>query len=497
MRRLLIAATVATLSALTSQSVAAQSVEERLDRLEQHQRRMEDELRQKDERIRELEAQLAGKEGPPSAVAEAAPAEVAPSTASPGAPAAVVAAQEPGSPAKWGAFEPGKGFVVARTDLAELDFSIFTYVRYLNQKGLDETYTDSFGRTRQIDRRSDMQLQKVNLTFKGWLLDPDFRYQVYAWTSNTSQGQSAQVVLAGYLGYRFNDYFRLLGGIGALPSTRTTNGTFPNWLKVDHRTIADEYFRGSYTSGVWAEGQVSERSRYRVMVGNNLSQLGVDGQQLDNHFNTVSSAVWWMPTTGEFGPAEGFGDFEFHEEVATLFGVHYTNSREDAQSQPGTEDPENSQIRISDGTSIFDVGAFGAGTRIQKATYQMWDVNAGVKYRGFSLDAEYYWRLVDDLSVTGAIPEDNFRDHGFQLQASAMLVPQSLQAYLAGSKIYGQYGDPSDISFGLNWFPFKSRALRVNGQLLYLDDSPTGNSAVPFALGGNGLVWSTDIMMAF
>lgn len=487
---------MAMLPALAIQPVAAQSVEERLDRLEQQQRRMEDELRQKDERIRELEAQLAGGKAA-GAVAAEPPAEIAPSPAAPAVPAAVVAGEAPAPAATWGAFEPGRGFVVARTDLAELDFSVFTYVRYLNQKGLDETFTDSFGRTREIDRRSDMQLQKVNLTFKGWLLDPDFRYQLYAWTSNTSQGQGAQVVLAGYLGYRFNDYFRLVGGIGALPTTRTTNGTFPNWLKVDHRTIADEYFRGSYTTGVWAEGQVTERSRYRLMVGNNLSQLGVSGQQLDNHFNTVSGALWWMPTTGEFGPAEGFGDFEFHDEVATLFGVHYTNSPEDAQSQPGTEDPYNSQIRISDGTSIFDVGAFAPGTRIQKATYQMWDVNAGVKYRGFSLDAEYYWRLVDDLSVTGTIPVDNFRDHGFQLQASAMLVPQSLQAYLAGSKIYGEYGDPSDISFGLNWFPFKTRLLRVNGQLLYLDDSPTGNSAVPFALGGNGLVWSTDVMLAF
>jgi hypothetical protein len=112
-------------------------------------------------------------------------------------------------------------------------------------EGLDETVTDSFGRTQDIDRRSDVQLQKVNLTFKGWMLDPNFRYKFYVWTSNSNQGQGAQVVVAGNLNYVFNENLTLGAGIDALPTTRTTNGTFPNWLKVDHRTMADEYFRGS------------------------------------------------------------------------------------------------------------------------------------------------------------------------------------------------------------------------------------------------------------
>jgi hypothetical protein len=78
-----------------------------------------------------------------------------------------------------------------------------------------------------------------------------------------------------------------------------------------------------------------------------------------------------------------------------------------------------------------------------------------------------------------------------------MLVPKTLQVYLSGSKIFGEYGDPYDVGVGLNWFPYGNRILRVNTQLLYLDDSPVGYSSVPFALGGNGTVWSTDLMLAF
>jgi hypothetical protein len=233
------------------------------------------------------------------------------------------------------------------------------------------------------------------------------------------------------------------------------------------------------------------------MVGNNLSQLGVDAGELDNHLNTVSGALWWMPTTGEYGPANGLGDFEHHEQLATLFGVNYTHSREDAQNQPGVNDFENSQIRLSDGTLIFQADPFGTGVQIDKATYDMAAVSAGVKYRGWSLDGEYYWRWVDDFKATGPLPFDDMHDHGFQLQGSTMLMPQELQAYVSGSKIFGQYGDPWDLALGLNWYPMKRRELRVNVQGLYLDDSPVGYASVPFIVGGDGWVVTTDVMLNF
>jgi hypothetical protein len=512
--------TVAILAAtplLAGAAGTGSSIEERFEALEQRQAQIESQLAERDARIRELEERLQLLEptattsarppsGPAIAAAEdgitAAPApggSVAPPPAA--APVASTTAglgevAEEGAE-NWGRYEGGKGLVLARSGLGELDFSVFTYARYLNQQALEDTYTDAFGRTRTLDLRNDIQFQKLTLNFKGWLFDPAFRYLFYAWTSNTSQGQDAQVVLAGNLSYRFNDALSIASGIGALPSTRTTNYTFPNWLRVDNRTIADEYFRGSYTSGIWAWGALAEGFKYRVMVGNNLSQLGVDAGELDSNLNTVSGALWWMPTTGEYGPGDGFGDFEGHDELATLVGVNFTRSREDAQNQPGVNDFENSQIRLSDGTLIFQADPFGTGTQVNKATYQMAAMNAGLKYRGYSLDGEYYWRRVDSFKATGPMPFDEMNDHGFQLQGSAMLVPGSLQAYVSGSKIFGEYGDPWDAALGLNWFPMQRRELRVNVQGLYLDRSPVGYASVPFIVGGDGWVFTTDVMLSF
>ena len=127
-------------------------------------------------------------------------------------------------------YEPGKGVVLVDTEDFGLNWTVFSYVRYLNSQGLDDEYTDSFGRTFAIDKRNDLQLNKVNLSFKGFMFDPKLRYLFYVWTANTSQGDPAQVVVAGNIGYQFASAFSLYGGIGALPTTRSTNNTFPNWL---------------------------------------------------------------------------------------------------------------------------------------------------------------------------------------------------------------------------------------------------------------------------
>ena len=443
-----------------------------------------------DQRIQALEVELNGKSIPPT-----------PSAA--GAEAASDIQQIPGQqaqaapPIKWGGFEPGKGLILMRSDVGEVDLGLVSYLRYLNQGALDPTYKDSFGRESTIARRQDFQLAKVQVTFRGWLFDPRFGYNAYVWTSQASQGDAAQVVVAGNLNWTFNDALQIFFGIQSVPSTRSTNRTFPYWLRNDNRPIADEYFRGSYTQGIWAQGKIARGLEYRVMVANNLSALGVSAAQLDPKINTFSGALTWMPSTGEFGPGNGYGDFEDHQKVATLLGAHYTSSTETAQSQPGTNTIENTQIRLSDGTLLFANDAFDTPGRITQALYQMAAFDAAAKYRGYALEFEYYSRWLDDFKVVGVVPVTHLYDDGVTLQASAMAMPKTLQVYFSGSKIYGQYGDPYDAAVGINWFPFHRRDLRVNVMGLYTYRSPVGYSAYPVPVGATGFTFLTDLSLAF
>src|SRR4029077_5977208 len=136
------------------------------------------------------------------------------------------------------------------------------------------------------------------ISFLCCVMDPKFRYFLYAWTSNASQGLPAQVVLAGNLNYNFNKYISIGAGIRSLPGTRSVEGNFPFWLGVDTRLIADEFFRPSYTSGVWGWGQITDKLDYIVMLGNNLSTLGVSAAQLNKAFETLSGSIIGKPTTG-------------------------------------------------------------------------------------------------------------------------------------------------------------------------------------------------------
>jgi hypothetical protein len=516
-------------------AAAPPDTEERLRRLEEHQQQLEDELKQKDAEIQALKKQQAAAAPSPAPPAGAAPASTPGAVPGAAAAAGAVAAATPGPttpagqagtaageeaqmievatseetgagmdnpigqvgakpPVKWGNYTGFTGFKVANTDQGDMNIALYTYVRYLNQKGLDPHYTNAFGQTQDVQQRQEAQILKVQIKFLGWLFDPNFRYFLYAWSSNATQGQGAQVVLAGNLTYAFNEHFAVAGGITSLPGVRSTEGNFPFWLSVDNRLLADEFFRPSYTSGFWIKGDITPTLRYQSMIGNNLSTLGVSSAQLDNHFNTIANALVWEPSTGEFG--RGFGDFENHQEVATRLGWHYTSSTEDKQSQPNTNDFENTQIRLSDGTVVFTPDIFGPGVVVEQVRYQMADMDAGIKYKGWALEGEYYVRKLSNFEGPGTSIVPNQWDRGFQLQASTMIVPYTFQAYVGGSRVAGNYGNPYDLRLGVNWHPWHNRVFRWNAQFDYLYHSPVGYTSLTYNVGSTGWIFNTDFELA-
>jgi hypothetical protein len=390
---------------------------------------------------------------------------------------------------------PGTGILLGTRSYGSVTFAAFSNVRYLNQMSTDPTYTDAFGRTIRVQRRNDLLLSKLNLYFRGWILDEKFRFNFWYWTSNANMGQGAQVVGAGDLKYEFGKHIALAAGVQALPCVRTTLYNFPNWPTQDARAMADEFFRGSYTMGIWAMGDIIDDVHYKTMLGNNLSILGVDAGQLDNGFDTWSTSIWW--TTKNYGRNAPFTDFEHHDKAATVLGGAYTRSNETKQSQPNSEDPENTQIRLSDGTGIFGINALAPNSQVTAAKYQMATLFGGVKIKGFSVDLDVYSRWISAFQTVGYVPVSRLYDNGFTAQAAYFIFEKKLEVHGIGSYIWGQYGNPYELIGGLNFFPFAHRTVRLNADARYAHHSPVGYLAYPTFVGSTGMVYIVNLEINF
>lgn len=342
-------------------------------------------------------------------------------------------------------------------------------VRYLNQLPPDQAATDHLGRPIAVTPRNDFQFHRVMLFSQGWLFSPKFQYSTFLWTVQDTN----QVAVGGAIYYNFNKYATIGAGWNAYPGTMSLQGSHPYWESYD-RVMADEFFRPFFSQGVFGQGTLFPRLQYRWMVGNNNSNLDVPATKLDRDLS-AGGALTWLPTTGEFGPRGAFGDYERHEKLATRFNFAYTYSPEDRQSPVGTA-AGNTTLRLADSLNVFDANAFANGVTVEHARYQLWSSSAGLKYRGFWLQGEGYYRILDHFVATGPMPVGRVRDTGFYVQAAYMVVPQRIELYGGTSYVFSDYGRPHEFITGGNYYPWNTRNLRLNVQVLNVYQSPVSST---------------------
>jgi hypothetical protein len=239
--------------------------------------------------------------------------------------------------------------------------------------------------------------------------------------------------------------------------------------------MADEFFRPFFSQGVFAQGNLLPRLQYRWMVGNNNSNLDVPATKLDRALS-AGFALTWLPTTGEFGPRGAFGDYERHQKLATRFNLAYTYSPEDRQSPVGSP-ASNTTLRLADSLNIFDTGALANGVTVERTRYQLVSASAGMKYHGFWLQGEGYGRKLDDFIADGKLPIGAVRDYGFYAQVAQMIVPNRIELYGATSYVFSKYGHhPKEFIVGSNYYPWNTRNLRLNLQMINVDHSPVSST---------------------
>jgi hypothetical protein len=328
--------------------------------------------------------------------------------------------------------------------------------------------------------------------FTGYLYTPKLTYMATVWTVTTTQ----QTLVYGNINYKFNEHFT--AGIGIVPNAcvRSLQGPFPFFSSTD-RTMAEDAIRGGFTNGVFLSGEIVPKLRYTAVLGNNLSILGVKAANLTRHFSK-SISINWMPTTGEFGPRGGNGDFEHHEKLATRFGASYCHSRENRFNNTGTPSPDNTQVRMSDGGLFFETGALATGVTVIEADFDLTSVDIGLKYKGFALHTEFYYRTLSKIRADGPVPLSVITDKGYTAQVLYMAIPKKLAIYGINSMLIDEFKvNPWEAGLGVNIYPSKTRSWRINLQGVYVNRSAAGGTFGLYTTGQTGTILTigTDILL--
>ena len=305
-----------------------------------------------------------------------------------------------------------------------------------------------------------------------------------------------QTLVYGNLQYTFDEHFRF--GVGVAPNlaVRSMQGPFPFYLSTD-RTMGEETLRPGFTNGAFLTGQIIPRLYYNIMVGNNLSTLGIKASK-ETRDLVKSFTLMAMPTTGEFGPRGGQGDFEYHTKVATRFGISYTHGREDRFTDSAVSGPDETQVKNTDGILFFKTGALAPDVTVLQANYDMGSIDLGYKFKGLNISLEFFGRKLSKFDATGPLPLSVIYDYGYALQVSKMVIPQVLMVYGINSYFWDQWGRrPWEAGGGVNVYPMKSRSWRLNLQVDYIYKSSAGGTFGLYNAGQTGttLTIGSDILL--
>jgi hypothetical protein len=391
-----------------------------------------------------------------------------------------------------GEFRPGYGFQLVRSKFASLNISLYASARWLNQMSPDSTYEDHLGNTKAFDGRNDIYWQRAMIWFTGFLYTPKLTYMATVWTVTTTQ----QTLVYGNINYQFNNHFK--AGIGIVPNAcvRSLQGPFPFFTSTD-RTMAEDAIRGGFTNGVYLSGEIGPRLRYLAVLGNNLSILGIKASNLTRHFSK-SISLSWYPTTGEFGPRGGNGDFEDHQKLATRFGASFVHSRENRFNNTGTPSPDNTQVRMSDGGLFFETGALAPDVTVIEANFDLLSIDLGFKYKGLALHTEFYYRTLSKFNSDGPVPLNSINDKGYTAQLLYMAIPKKLCIYGINSMLIDEFKrNPWEAGVGVNIYPSKTRSWRINVQGVHVYKCAAGGTFGLYTAGQTGttITIGTDILL--
>jgi hypothetical protein len=373
----------------------------------------------------------------------------------------------------------------------ELRLDIFTQARLSNFSRSSRSSTDSTGMLIPTRDFESVEMTRNFLQFSGYGLDPRLQYTVIIFSSTAIN----DTVYLGWINYHFSDAVDVRVGNWLVPGTREWYTSFRYTVGAD-RLMATTFFRPNISPGVWLQGDLVNGVHYVAMFANSLNRF-TQGVNRVGPSDAFGGTVWWEPTA-DYGL--GPSDIEDHHSPSVRVGTSTALSVEQNQgvTDPGVANPEDTILRLSDGTPLFRPGALGPGVNLTSASIQLWSLDAGFKYRGFGLSGEYFLRWLDHFESAGApSPFSSLFDHGGLLQGSYFLFPTKFEAFARSTFVTGHFGSGNEFGGGANWYPQGQRTWRVTGEVIHMNHCPAENLLTGYRAGQSGTLFQLQVIVDF
>ncbi len=272
--------------------------------------------------------------------------------------------------------------------------------------------------------QSNFQVQRVRLGFKGYAYSDKLKYQFLLSASQTGEFDKV-TLLDGFVDYSPINQFGIRAGQFKVPySTSFTISAAE--LQFVERTQVDSNFRFDRDNGVNVYGKILDSK-----LTYNLGAYNGEGRNKSNPDNGMMYVGRLMfEPLGKYAYHES--DNEMSDKLLMLVSAAYAVSTRQKESTNTNLSARLTTVGVSDVTG--------------------YDGFVGVKYRGASMHAEYFNRVIDPQKNGSA----NETGEGYYVQGGCFVVPKTVEVAAryeyfdpnkdAGSDLRQEYG------LGVNYF---------------------------------------------
>ncbi|EAQ79925.1 porin [Blastopirellula marina] len=386
-----------------------------------------------------------------------------------------------------------KGFVIRPFNPEENPFEIkfggWVQFRYNGFSRNADSWTDSAGTTRPIRNRNEFELERARLQISGYAIDPRLSYFIQM--DGDTDGSDSVDFFDYWWAWEFNEDQQVYFGKRKVPGSR-------QWLlsakhtRLADRPLAADFFRPGRTVGVFGATKVGENGYFEAMLGDGYRTENTPLSEIDDKL-AFAATNYWDPY-GDFGGK--LTDYDYSCDQRMRLGHSFVYAP-NASIAPGQPIDESDFIRLSNGTKLTALGALAPGVRLSEFDVYLYTLDFAYRWRGWSFDAEYYMRWIQNLRASGALPVENLYQHGYFAEGGYFIIPEKLDFNLRYSYVSGYYGNVDEYAAGFNIYPCDTRNLKLTFDVTKVNGSPLNNTSSGILVGDDGVLFRGQFQAEF